>query len=898
MSANRPALVQYGRSSKKRGSASHRDDAALQVSKKQRIRVDPAESDDELALVAPQISRSIPTSSSRSLSPPHAPPSPPTMSRAQHTDTPVASSRRTDQPTHVEQSGRSSRVIASPTKTPTSDRLRNPPALSKSGSPAGSKRKQTDTEVKTTKRPRLLESTSGSDFTDVDEAAVVPSKTPSPAKYTPTVGRSRGTTRPTTPTTTIGSFNSAGNNTRSSTPSPTKTNALTQLFGPSSPSHSRPSSPTKQGVARRMLARSRTESSIGDSSNEASQSSSRANNPSPAAVRPYTSLPVASVSTSNSFVEPTSPESVPSSRHQSSNAGPSRPSIRTYASARSFLVSLPPGTAIPSQLKPEDLDEESQESYGSLDVELQQEQESYSVLRQRWGVDAVEDEDIGLVTDIKSGSEMKNHGEMRLFWDDVGYLLEGLESDLVGVQRTSAIELLEMLSADGFVTKARSADFLNRAWIALCDTKDSASDPILLPCIGIFCAIISKEPRDLAAITRSLRFTQAMNALLIVPADRDPLRRSTARISLDAAKRFGLKRNEVPLVKISNRLEFILQEKNHLFAVPPSSPKLASTVLSHLPPRHQAHYLSSIITSMVREMEMLTLRGHLELDGSGSDVEHLRHCIRIVDALLLDPDAVERCHAELEALRDKVTHGFVRLCTTALQMVADDVAFSIAHDLIDTILRILINLTNGDVAWCEALIDANVMPLLAHLVVRNHQERKNQANMDDSQITAVSPAEQAQADALDRLCLSLAVLTNVVQESPRTAEEWMDTNAAWSCSGESGCLPECSCEGRTSALDLLVMVFVEQSVKAEDETNSAEAHFLHGHLAVLLVLLAHQNSRAAVSIQAGTPLLQIIEICREWLATYELSQRRLAGSQGYNTSSVGRDTRHGFDKVK
>jgi len=117
--------------------------------------------------------------------------------------------------------------------------------------------------------------------------------------------------------------------------------------------------------------------------------------------------------------------------------------MRTYASARSFLVALPQGAAVPSHLKSEDLDEhdlapnqESQESFASIDAELQQEQESYSALRALYGVDAVENDDIGLITDLKSGSEMKIQGEARMFWDEVGYLLEGLESTLLGVQRT------------------------------------------------------------------------------------------------------------------------------------------------------------------------------------------------------------------------------------------------------------------------------------------------------------------------------------------------------------------------------------------------------------------------------------------------------------------------------
>lgn len=146
--------------------------------------------------------------------------------------------------------------------------------------------------------------------------------------------------------------------------------------------------------------------------------------------------------------------------------------MRTYANARSFLVQLPAGT-----LKPEDLAlVESQQD--EMDTELRAEATSYAALKARWDDD--EAAGIGLATDLRSGSEMKNHGETRRFLDDVGYLLEGLESPLLGVQRTSAIELLEkMCDADGeFVRKARSADFLTRAWGVLGEMDGAAQDPV------------------------------------------------------------------------------------------------------------------------------------------------------------------------------------------------------------------------------------------------------------------------------------------------------------------------------------------------------------------------------------------------------------------------------------
>jgi len=181
----------------------------------------------------------------------------------------------------------------------------------------------------------------------------------------------------------------------------------------------------------------------------------------------------------------------------------------------------------------------------------------------------------------------------------------------------------------------------------------------------------------------------------------------------------------------------------------------------------------------------------------------------------------------------------------------------------------------------------------------------------DSQDTAISSA-QSGSDPLDRLCLGLAVVTNVVQETDRVGEELLSTSLAWKCQGSSDCLPECACDERTSALELLVAIYVEQGIKTENDVrqsmfpaghrnqssllqvDSAEANFLRGHVAVLLALIAQQTPRAIATVRAGTPLRPLLDTCRDWLATFELSAKRLAGSQGSALDASG----HALDKVK
>jgi hypothetical protein len=212
---------------------------------------------------------------------------------------------------------------------------------------------------------------------------------------------------------------------------------ILDAIAPASPS----SSPTK--LAKRMLARSKTDSSI------ASQSTTREF----ATVDRTPSLPTIPSSPSRTR------ETVASTSKLAPSVLPllpasSKPTTRTYAGQfRSFLVTVPPS-----------------KSQAINDEEEFDTRESYSSLRSRWDVDNSEDDpypyaspspsksksnsatpdmspfrsgkgksrstitavrpppiSYGMSNPLKSISELRNKGESRRFLDEVGYLFEGMD---------------------------------------------------------------------------------------------------------------------------------------------------------------------------------------------------------------------------------------------------------------------------------------------------------------------------------------------------------------------------------------------------------------------------------------------------------------------------------------
>ena len=221
---------------------------------------------------------------------------------------------------------------------------------------------------------------------------------------------------------------------------------LTEIFQSCSPKRSPAATPTK--LARRMLARSKTESSIASDSSVATsleRTPSMPNFSSSSPPRPSTP--------SSSHIRP---PPVPL---------PTKTNARTYAGkSRSFLVAIPASSLDP--LAPDGNDDE----YST--------RESYASLRSRWGVDNSEDDPYpanmsparseststpggtptkakgkaraqqevllranlslpnGMMNPLKSITELRSKGESRRFLDEVGYLFEGMDSSVgVGLRR-------------------------------------------------------------------------------------------------------------------------------------------------------------------------------------------------------------------------------------------------------------------------------------------------------------------------------------------------------------------------------------------------------------------------------------------------------------------------------
>ena len=170
---------------------------------------------------------------------------------------------------------------------------------------------------------------------------------------------------------------------------------------------------------------------------------------------------------------------------------------------------------------------------------------------------------------------------------------------------------------------------------------------------------------------------------------------------------------------------------------------------------------------------------------------HITNCLHLFDAYLLgrwDVDDTTDDTTLLDALKE---NGFgstlVMLCcvTDVMSRSQDaqhlriagpylDLYASLslnfhvaAHKCMEAALRVLINLTHDSSSWCQASIGSSTgLPSILRLLATFHRQKVQSVAAEPSQ----HEDEDEAANYLDRLCLILGLITNLVQTSEESKE--------------------------------------------------------------------------------------------------------------------------------
>ncbi|KAI5990366.1 hypothetical protein EDC04DRAFT_2911961 [Pisolithus marmoratus] len=194
-------------------------------------------------------------------------------------------------------------------------------------------------------------------------------------------------------------------------------------------------------------------------------------------------------------------------------------------------------------------------------------QESYTDLRNRWGVDKSEDDPLpfepapspsrrlkrtpsasfqssqslnstGVFNDLKSITELRNKGESRRFVDEVGYLFECLDTSSCN---TAAAYQLANFVIPTSTDEPRHLTFYVMTWDKLSTSRGGVSDKILDAIISFFAALAARDAHTLGDLSRRPDFVNTLVDILV------SLHAKTDVLSLAAAN--------APVTEL-NRVEF------------------------------------------------------------------------------------------------------------------------------------------------------------------------------------------------------------------------------------------------------------------------------------------------------------------------------------------------------
>nr|VWO95991.1 Uncharacterized protein [Ganoderma boninense] len=363
---------------------------------------------------------------------------------------------------------------------------------------------------------------------------------------------------------------------------------------------SRSANKPPSSLARRMLGRSRTESSVISVSSTSEQDTSDPNSvpTTPKKLRPFVSEGVIGSPSSHSPSRAKSADDV-----SSPPVGP-RPSlanansnVRTYAGkSRSFLVALPPSQAASIGVDTTAATFDSAAMLADNQEDDFEIRESYTELRQRWGIDGSEDDPRpvsphqspsprrkgkstglpkqhpvesvrlfnGMINDLKSITDLRSKGESRRFLDEVGYLFEGLEgSCTISVRRASALEIVTKLCDVDFARKAKAADFLGRAWEVLREAGAGDGDKVLDTSLAFYAALVARDSTVLSDLVLKSDFIDTLhNMLTPLELSNDPLWLISTNAGPTDLKASGISKAENLLL---GNLQKLAQKKSGVF---------------------------------------------------------------------------------------------------------------------------------------------------------------------------------------------------------------------------------------------------------------------------------------------------------------------------------------------
>jgi hypothetical protein len=339
------------------------------------------------------------------------------------------------------------------------------------------------------------------------------------------------------------------------------------------------------------------------------------------------------------------------------------------------------------------------------------------------------------------------------------------------------LELVTKLCDTDFARRAKATDFRSRAWDALRASGAGDGDKVLDAILVLFAALVAQSPHEMVELTQKNDFIPVLWGIL------------TTLNKVDSFELVGSGENDVELKKAGVgraekltliALRSVIVNKSGLVSDEerPSLRRLLSQALALLPPSaHQPSNLEALCSTLLAGLSPLLprLSGYttgLRLLPDPSEFthlsgvpqfDHIANCLDILDSFLLGRWATVEEQSQIyhDLIngngQEDLAEGLATLCAVCNIILRNgefEDIIPIANRCLESAFRVLINISHANPTWSALLVQQRLMiPVISSLILISSRAPHDM----------IEEEGEGGAQAFDRQCLALGLLTNLVQ---------------------------------------------------------------------------------------------------------------------------------------
>ncbi|TPX45744.1 hypothetical protein SeLEV6574_g03693 [Synchytrium endobioticum] len=448
-------------------------------------------------------------------------------------------------------------------------------------------------------------------------------------------------------------------------------------------------------------------------------------------------------------------------------------------------------------------------------------------LHQQYRDEGLEDSDEEEDKTIKSMHEMRVAGETKRFYDEMTYMLDGLQDrQPLGVVRTSCLAIgRKLLLQPAFIGQVRAHDFLFRVYGCLLRRKDNIhkTDSVVLSTILVTIgSLMLQDARNVIEISSEagcLDFIVAGLKLQPDPFITDLRSKFDKNFFKDVVTL--LNESDLGKGKASNCLEIAL---TCLAAIITNPPPRVTDVLSVLLAQPAAvEVITSSLSSWlgsVRE-EVIKWRKKGNQTGSKIDVNLLNRVegtLRLLEFMVTS--GIQ--HPSIVGLSNELADGLVWL-SSITRSCSEREAITVAECLI-AMLALIVNLTHEDQQAAQRFAETNIRSCIIRCMVVQNPVFADTGDDRHNNIL--------QANNVDLVVTSVGLIINLME---KTDVDMGQTLINLDCGGHGVCFGVCKCEAEQTLLDAICELYKKHDFS--DNSSRPESALITAYYALLLGML-------------------------------------------------------------